>query len=200
MRMDQEKGWAHVNVEQYSFVKPYIRLFYIKMKMKGIPIVGLHNYSEGKATMLIKLLGLIPVVNGKGEKMIQGETVTVFNDMCILAPATLIDANIKWETMDDKTVKGTFNNKGIEVSAILSFNTDGQLVNFRSDDRFLSPDGKTYTNYPWSTPVSNYNNIRGLNLATYGEAIWHLDEKKFCYAKFHMKDIEYNCRNPDSPD
>jgi hypothetical protein len=29
--------------------------------------------------------------------MSQSETVTLFNDMCIMAPATLVDAPIAWE-------------------------------------------------------------------------------------------------------
>lgn len=192
MKMDMDKEWAPVKAEQVSFFDKITRLFYIKMNMKGIPINGLHYYNEGTASMVIKLPGLFKVVDGKGEKMNIGETVTVFNDMCILAPATLIDKRIIWETIDDLTVKGIFKYNGITISAILYFNEEGELINFVSQDRYYSPTGETYENVTWSTPVSQYRNINGYNLATYGEAIWKFADKDYTYAKFNFMDIEYN--------
>lgn len=192
MKTDKKRGWANVDVKQYSFVDKITRLFFINMNMSGIPVIGLHSYADVNATMLVKLAGLIPVVDGKGEEMNQGETVTVFNDMCLLAPATLIDERIEWEPIDSLTTKAVFNNEGIKVSATLYFNETGQLTNFVSDDRFYSPTGKTYENVRWSTPVSDYKNINGYNLPTYGEAVWNFPDEDFAYAKFNVKDIQYN--------
>lgn len=38
------------------------------------------------------------------------ETVTLFNDMCLMAPATLIDRRIQWQEIDRNSVKATFIN------------------------------------------------------------------------------------------
>jgi hypothetical protein len=126
--------------------------------------------------------------------MNRGETVTMFNDMCLLAPASLIDNNIKWENIDSLTVKGTFTNQGNTISALLYFNEKGQLINFISDDRYLSSDGKTYKNYRWSTPVMEYKEINGRHLMHYGEAVWDTPEGQFCYGKFNLKETEYNLK------
>lgn len=192
MKMDLDKDWAPVTVEQVSFFDKVTRLFYIKMNMKGLPISGLHYYKEGIANMTIKILGLVKVVDGKGEEMNIGETVTVFNDMCILAPSTLIDPQITWESIDDLTAKGYFTSNGITISATLFFNEKGQLINFVSEDRYFSPTGKTFERVTWSTPVSNYKNINGYNLSTYGEATWKFEDKDFTYAKFKFNNIVYN--------
>jgi len=192
MKPDREKGWAGVNVRQYSFTDKITRLFFIKMNMSGMPVIGLHAYSDGKATMRVKIAGLFPVVDGKGAEMNQGETVTVFNDMCLLAPATLVDDRIEWEPIDELTAKASFTNEGITISAVLYFNEEGQLINFMSDDRYYSPTGDTYERVRWSTPVSQYKNINGFNLPTYGEAIWNFPDGDFCYAKFYINDIQYN--------
>jgi hypothetical protein len=45
---------------------------------------------------------------------------------------------------------------------------------------------------PFSTPVSNYKNINGINVMTYGETIRHYPDGKFTYGKFNLKKIEYN--------
>ncbi|WP_207726826.1 DUF6544 family protein [Anaerosolibacter carboniphilus] len=160
--------------------------------MFGVPVIGFHAYAEGKAVMLIKLAGLFTVADGRGEEMNQGETVTIFNDMCIWMPASLIDKKIQWEEIDPLTVRATFHNKGNRISAVLYFNEKGELINFVSDDRYYSPTGKNYRQVRWSTPVKNYKEMNGIKIASYGEAIWHFPEGEYCYAKFNVKEIEYN--------
>ena len=139
--------------------------------------------------MLIKVASLITVANAKGAEM-----VTLFNDMCLFAPATLIDKRIQWQTIDSLTVKGSLENNGLKVTAFLYFNEKGELINFVTDDRYYSPTGKTYKRAKWSTPVKNYKEISGIKAPTEGETIWHFTEGDFCYAKFKLKKIEYNCK------
>ncbi len=191
-KIDPQKDWGKVDAEQYSFLDDPTRLYFIKMNMFGISVIGFHSYAEGKAVMLIKLAGLFTVAHGTGQEMNQGETVTVFNDMCLLAPASLIDKRIQWEEIDPLTVKATFHNKGNSISAVLHFNEKGELINFVSDDRYYSPTGKFYQQVRWSTPIKDYKEMNGIKIATYGEAIWHFPEGEYCYAKFNIKEIEYN--------
>lgn len=68
------------------------------------------------------------------------------------------------------------------------------MINFSSEDRAESVDGKTFTNYRWTTPLGNYKNFGGRTLASYGEAIWHKPEGEYRYAKFDLVDIEYNTK------
>jgi len=157
---------------QYNFTDKPTRLFYIVTKKKGIPAKGIHLYRDQKAIMLIKLFGLFTVVNAKGEEMNQGETVTVFNDMCFMAPASLIDSNIQWKEIDDLTVDAKFTNGNITISATLFFTEEGKLVNFLSNDRFETTDGKTYINNPWITPVTGYTDINGYRLPTSAKLIY----------------------------
>jgi len=120
------------------------------------------------------------------------ETVTLFNDMCLMVPATLIDKRIKWEPIDSLTTKAVFTNRGISISAMLYFNEAGQLINFTSDDRTAISDMKQYR---FSTPVAGYENINGINVMFGGEAIWHYPDGEFVYGKFKLKSIQYNISN-----
>ncbi len=186
-------AFSKFHAEQYSFYDEPTRLFYINSKMWGIPFDGFHKYCNGKATMQVKVASLFKVADASGEKMTQSETVTMLNDMCIIAPATLIDKNIQWEPVDTFSVKAKFTNAGYTITATLFFNEKGELVNFSSDDRYMSADGKDYINYKWTTPVKEYKEFRGMKIASYGEALWHTPEGKFCYGKFRTTDVEYNC-------
>jgi len=179
--------------EQYNFFGNYKRVFLMKMRMFGILLQGFHLYKEAEAIMKIKIAGLFPVVDAKGEKMNQGETVTVFNDMCLMAPAALIDANVEWQTINNLTVKGKFTNGANKITATLYFNETGELVNFLSNDRFMSADGKNYKSYPWFTPASDYKEFEGRKVPGYGEAIWQMPEGEYCYGKFNLQTVEYNC-------
>lgn len=192
MKLDRNKDWVKIESEQYNFFDKPTRMFYIQAKMAGIPIIGLHSYTNARAIMLIKVAGLITVADGRGEIMNKSETVTVFNDMCLLAPASLIDKRIRWETVDPLTVKAEFDNDGIKINAVLYFNEKGELVNFVSNDRYFSPDGKSYENVAWSTPVKDYQETDGVKHPSYGEAIWHFPEGDFCYAKFDIEQVASN--------
>jgi hypothetical protein len=193
MKNKPDGQWLTITAKQFDFFDSVSRFFYIESAMYGLPFEGLHVYRYGKATMQIKAASLWQVANAYGQKMNQSETVTLFNDMCLLAPASLISRRIEWETIDSVTVKATFTNGGNVVSALLYFNRAGALINFVSDDRYLSADGKSYINYRWSTPVKDYHEIDGRTIWTYGEAIWQTGEGPFVYAQFTLEQLDYNC-------
>ncbi|MDF1558754.1 MAG: hypothetical protein P1P83_00965 [Bacteroidales bacterium] len=180
---------------QYNFIDNPSRFFYIVAKKKGIPAKGIHLYKDQTAIMLVKIFGLFTVVNAKGKEMNQGETVTVFNDMCFMAPAALIDCNIEWEEIDVLTVDAKFTNGKITIGATLYFNEEGELVNFLSNDRFETRDGKSYKNYPWLTPVTDYTNMNGYRLPSGAKLIYKHPDEDLCYGEFALKSIEYNCKD-----
>ena len=186
------QNWFPFSSEQHNFTDQPERFFFMKAKVNGLPTNGYHRYQGDQAGMDIKLLSMFTVAELTNEpEAFQAETVTLLNDMCLLAPATLIDERIEWDSISPLKVEATFTNQNIRVSAILHFNQEGQLVNFVSDDRYaLTENG--LENYRFSTPVSDYKAINGVNLPTYGEAIWHYPEGKFTYGKFFLKNVQYN--------
>jgi len=181
-----------IRAVQYNFYDEPSRAFLMKAKMYGLPVEGLHLYTGEHATMQIKAASLLQVADARGPVMDQSETVTLFNDMCFLAPATLIDERIEWELVNPNTVGAIFTNRGHTISATLYFNDRGELVNFSSDDRAESADGKEFNRYRWTTPLSDYREFGGRKVAGYGEAIWHKPEGEHCYAKFSVREIAYN--------
>jgi len=157
----------------------------------SLPFQGYHRYAESDATMRVKLAALLPVVDAAGEAMTQGETVTMFNDMCVLAPQTLIDPRIAWRTIDVHTVEGTFTNAGHTILAELEYNEVGELVSFRSKDRYqTSPDGKTMALVPWSTPLRGYRVFGHVRLASGGEGRWHEGDREYAYIELTIDDVQ----------
>jgi hypothetical protein len=186
---EKGKDFFPFTSEQYNFFDRPTRLFFMKAQMFGLTVPGYHKYSDAQATMDIRLFGLLPIVQHSGKIMDKAETVTLFNDMCLMAPATLIDRRIQWQEIDPNSARAIFTNQGITISAILYFNDRGQLINFRSDDRTAIADMKQY---PFFTPVFDYQNIDGINIMSHGEAVWGYPDGNFTYGKFVLKYIQYN--------
>jgi hypothetical protein len=127
--------------------------------------------------------------------MDQGETVTVFNDLCVLAPAALLDAPIAWQTIDSHHVRGAFTRGAHTVTAVLVFDDAHELVDFISDDRLrASADGRHFVAQRWSTPLRDYRSFGATRIAAVGEGRWHAPdpEGEFTYIEFHVDDIVYN--------
>ncbi len=193
MKRSLDGDWFDISARQYNFYDDPARIFYIDGAISGLPIDGLHAYIGDSATMQIAVASLFRVADARGPKMTRGETVTMFNDMCLLAPATLIDRRIAWETVDSLRARARFANAGHAITALLSFDETGRLADFLSNDRYASTDGTDYTNWPWSTPVPGYRNVGGRNVPVSIEAVWHTPRGKIPYARFELAEIEYNC-------
>ncbi len=119
------------------------------------------------------------------------ETVTFFNDMCCLAPATLIDERIQWLETNGNKVHASFTNNCITISAWLHFNEEGELINFISEDRYAT-EGKKLIRLPWSTPLKEYKEFDNRKVAFYADAVYTYPDGDFAYGNFHVESIEYN--------
>jgi hypothetical protein len=193
IRGGPDKPWMPLQVEQTSFTDPAGRLFFMNATMFGLPVIGLHRYVGPSATMQVKILGAFPVVTAAGPSMDMAETVTLFNDMSLIAPATLLDPAITWGEAGVDTVHATFTNAGHTIRAALVFNPAGELVDFVSDDRnAASPDGKSYTTQRWTTPVRDYRAFGAHRLFSNGEARWHAAAGEYAYLEIEMLDVTYN--------
>jgi hypothetical protein len=142
--------------------------------------------------MQVTIAGAVPIENACGDEMDRAETVTLFNDMCLLAPGTLIDPRIAWQPVDATTAGARFTSGGQSIAATLFFNSAGELINFVSDDRSRSELEGAFTARRFSTPVRDYRDFGPVRLMSFGEARWLLPEGEFTYGEFHLVDITYN--------
>lgn len=180
-----DASWMPFTAEQHSFFNPPRRYFFMQATRSGLPLDGLHAYDEEGASMRIRLLSVIPVVDVKGEALTRTETVTVLNDMTIMAPAALTDPAIRWRQIDDLHVEATYSFGAHQVRAVLVFDATGALVNFWSDDRpALAADGVTMQPQRWSTPISGYVQQGPYRLASRGEARYAAPAGEYAYIEF----------------
>ena len=136
------------------------RLFYLEATMYGLPVTVFHVLDANAATMRGKVVSLLPILDAKGAAMDRSETVTLFNDMVVLAPAALVDAPVVWTEDSPSRVRATYTRAAETVNADLIFDSSGDLVDLVSHDRSrASSDGTSFTLQPWNTPITDYRRV-----------------------------------------
>ncbi len=180
---------------QYSFFGRPTRLFLMEARMFGLPVRALHVYRQEAATFTVRVASTVNMVDLSGEEISAAETVTVLNDMCLMAPGALADPRLAWDSVDDRSAMVTFTNGPRVVTATLVFNDRDELVDFWSDDR---PDSSTGTFVPmrWSTPVEEYRDSDGLHILHRGGAAYLRPDGPFTYGEFTMRSIRYDVPGP----
>lgn len=193
IRSAPDSQWMPFEAQQQSDAVSHTRLFFMRARMFGLPVEAWHRLVDGHATMRVTLAGLIPIVNAHGAEMDRAETVTLLNDMCLLAPGTLLDPAIRWEAIDERSARARFTNGGHTIAATLVFRDDGYLADFVSDDRLqAAPDGKTFRRLRFSTPIRDYRTFGPVTVVGFGEGKWHPPEGAFAYGEFEIVDAAMN--------
>jgi hypothetical protein len=189
MRSSAASPWMQSTATQYEFFGPPARLFHMKASRGGVPIDVLHEYVDAAATFQVRIAGLIPMVNKAGTGLTHDETVTLMNDILVLAPAAALDLPFTFAPIDERSLSATFRNAGFMVAATLTFNAAGDLVGFVSADRAHDRDGGAAM---WSTPISAYGEVDGIRVGTHGDANWIDATGEWTYGRFLIRSIAYN--------
>lgn len=197
IRSARDGPWMPLTADQVTTLDPPVRLFYLDARMRGLPALGYHRFAAGEATMLVKVLGLVPVARDGGAVMTRAETVTFLNDLCIFAPAALLTPAIRWDAVTDTTARATFTLGAHTVGATLVFGLDGRLADFHSDDRARAvTGGSAIEGQRWSTPVGGYRIFGPFTLMARGDARWHDADGNWPYIELDIDEIDYAPREP----
>lgn len=189
MRRGAKAPWMQATAVQYeSFERP-ARLFHMNATRAGVPMDVYHRYVGDAATFQVRIAGLFPVVDKSGAAMTNDETVTLMNDVLVLAPAAVLDLPFTFEPVDERSLRATFRNAGFTVSARVTFDVAGDLVGFVSSDRCH---GREEGAADWSTPISGYREIDGIRIGAFGDANWVEPAGEWTYGRFEVTSLAYN--------
>lgn len=189
MRGSSTAPWMTSTATQYEFFDPPARLFHMSASRSGIPLDVLHEYIGDSATFQVRIAGLYPMIDTRGDAITHDETVTLMNDILVMAPAAVLDLPFTFETTGEHTLGATFRNGGYTVAASLTFSPAGDLVGFTSADR---AHGREAGPAIWSTPISDYRTIDGIRVGSRGDANWIDATGEWTYGRFRITSIAYN--------
>lgn len=197
IRGSEGDSWMPFTAEQVStYGRLPARLFWMRAHKAGLPVDVYHRFVGEEATFRARLLGAVPLAASAGPVMRRSETVTLLNDLCLLAPGHLLDPAIEWEAVDAQRARMRYRRGGETVSALLVFGAEGQLVDFLSEDRARST-GARFETLRWSTPLSEARTFGALRLPARGQARWHQpDGKSYAYVELELEQLTYEGQVP----
>lgn len=161
-----------IDYTQYNFADGPNRLAYIDSSMYGIPFEGLDVFLGGRGSMKGVLAKLISLFDQRGAVMDKASLVTYLSEILLIPSAALQDY-IKWEAIDDLHAKATISCYGISADGVFTFDENGEMLSFETDDRAAVKADGSSENIKWSVAVSDYTQVDGVKKPTVFKAIWH---------------------------
>ena len=189
-RQGLDRPWMPMTAKQSYTISPPSFVWDARFKTLGLPLLRARDeYRSGHGHMFARLAGLITVFDIRGEQLDQGTMIRYLSEM-IWFPTAFLGENITWQSVDDQSADVQFEDAGKSVSGRLYVDGDGRPVNFTAR-RYREIDGD-FSLDPWSTPITGYGELAGLNLPTQGQAVWNLESGDLMYADLQIEEIIYN--------
>ncbi len=179
----QHKAWVNMEGEEYFTAdKPGFI-----WKGKTTLFTARDMYIADKGRLIVSLLSLFNVVDGKGEHYNQGELIRWLAESILFPTNFLPSKNLQWLAIDRISAKLTFNYNHQSLFFIVTFNNVGEISQLETK-RYM--DAKNLET--WLIKLADYKTINEILIPTNFEVLWRLEKGDFSYAKFNLKKLEYN--------
>lgn len=184
-----QENWMKSEAEQsFNAIQPQFT-WRVRTSMFGLPVVGRDDFANGKGSMLIKLAGLIPVVNLADDPKLSESTMQRYLGEIIWFPTAALSPYITWEAIDDSSARATMEYAGIEGSAIFYFDEKGEPARvLMSRYRDINDEEPT----DWLAEIKKVDRVNGIVIPVDVEASWLSDDGKFTWYVFEVQDVRYN--------
>ena len=181
-KTDLKKDWMAIEGEQYISADPPGFIWQGTTRW----FVARDAYEAGRGSLAVRLLGAVPVVNGHGSHYDQGELLRWLAESTWLPTALLPGAGIAWAAVDEHSARLTFTQDGQSISCLVRFNEQGEIAECEAL-RYLDET----TQQPWVCRYAQYRRWHGVLIPTVGEAAWVIDGQEQSYARFEVREMEY---------
>lgn len=185
-----QKKWYRAHAVQYTDLNTPAFIWSVDMALyKLLRIKGIDKFNKGKGSMLIKLNGLLPIVNEQGDKLDQGTIQRYLGEM-VWFPTLAISPYIKWEQVDEHSARAVMSYKGTTGSGTFYFNEAGDFVKFTAM-RYMEnkPNAKQLK---WVLTTDEYAVFEGIKVPSKMNASWELDDGCWTWLELEIVNIKYN--------
>lgn len=189
IRLSPERDWGQLKTVQFNSVDPVGRVAY--MKFLKMPVAGRDLYRNGYGEMKGKLLGLFRVIFDNSRETAQSVLLTTFCEFTLI-PGYLLSEKVRWEPVDNKSVRGILSDNGIRVTAQFNFNDEGFLTSVETADRYYTEGRNKYKKVRFSAVIDSYRRQGDIMIPGSMKAVWHLPEGDYEYFRGTIDRVVYN--------
>jgi hypothetical protein len=185
--------WPMAADQHFSVEKPG---FIWVADVKAAPFIhltGRDKYQDGKGHMLIKLLGLLPVVNSRGKEIDQGTLLRYLAEI-VWFPSAALQDYITWEQVGSDAARATMSYGGVTASGLFRFSPEGDFLSFEARRYYDRKEGATLETWLVAVAENGYREFAGIRVPAKTSVTWKLDTGDFTWCKLEVTDITYNSR------
>jgi hypothetical protein len=195
IRNSETASWMDFEADETYSTSPPAFIWRAWLPARVMPVaLGRDEYLEGKGSILIKLLSLVPVADEHGEQLAAAGLMRYLNES-MWFPSALLGPNAAISPVDDSTFRVTLTDRGMTAEALFVVDGEGRLVTFRAQ-RFNTASNSVES---WETPVAGYRSMNGLNLPTTGSAVWKRPAGDLTYIELEVTSLSYEQGVPRDP-
>ena len=189
IRSSPETDWMTFEAEQVYSTDPPAFVWRAWLPGRAMPLViGRDTYLGGESSILMRMLGTIPVADERGPELAHAGLMRYLNEMTLWFPAALLGGNVTMGPVDDEAFRVSISDGGLTATAVVFVDSDGRLTNFRAD-RYNTATGTVET---WETPVAAHPTRDGVNLPASGAGVWKLPAGDFRYIELDVRRVVYD--------
>ncbi len=179
-----KKGWVNIEGEQYFTTEKPGFIW----KGTTLAFVARDMYLADEGRLIVTILSTINVVDVHGKQQYDESELLRWLSESIWFPTNLLPSEkLQWTAIDISSAKLTFHYNGLSLFYIVTFNNTGEIIQMETkrymDERRLET---------WIIKPGKYEDKNGVIIPIEAEVFWRLKEGDFSYAKFNVKEIEYN--------
>lgn len=190
MRTKPDGSWMPTEAEQYFTVDEPGFVWKADVSMWSfLPLAGRDRYANGKGTMLIKALAIVPIVDASDAYTNQGTLLRYLGELCWF-PSAALSPYLTWKPIDETHAEATMTYKGVSASAVYTFDGQNRLAGITA--KRYKGDGKASTLETWYIPLHDWKRINGITIPVRGDVIWKLRTGDFDYYQWEIAEIDYN--------
>lgn len=177
-----KSNWMKLQYHQLNLISEPTRIVSIQGRIGCIiPIDISEKYESGFGSWQMKLMRVITLINVQDVEELNKTALVTYLSEALLIPSIALQPFIEWQKVDNYTAKAILRHKDIQVSGIFRFNEIGEFIEFETEDRYNSEDGKGYVKTKWIGMCSKYIEKNNIKYPTEFKAIWKTEDNSFEY-------------------
>ncbi|MDB5263488.1 MAG: hypothetical protein JWQ14_2771, partial [Adhaeribacter sp.] len=179
----EDKKWVNIKGEQYATTSTPGFIW----KGTTAMFTARDMYIADKGRLVVSLFSLIKVVDGHGKQYDQGELLRWLGESVLYPTNLLPSERLHWSPIDARSAKLAFDYNGLSLFYLVTFNEVGEITMLETK-RFMGEENLE----TWVINLADYKVMNEIGVPTTFEVLWRLKKDDFSYAKFNLKNIEYN--------
>jgi len=191
-RQGENQKWMSIEGQEYFTTETPGFIWIGKISLLPLVwITGVDKYLEGRGTFQIKIMSIFTIADDPtGKELDESELMRWLAEAPLFPTALLPSSYLHWEPVDSDSAKAIIDYCRTRVEALFHFDKKGEIVQMNAD-RYRAVDN-SFVKEKWLGHYSNYAVTKNILVPWDIEVSWNSEVGNFTYAKFKIKEIQYD--------